>query len=714
MGKNSMIKLLNICKKYRDKSIFNSLSLDIEGKNKIFSLIGESGSGKTTLFNILFGLDQDYEGEYILFGTNAKEYSANEWATLRESEIGLVFQDYKLLEDFTVFENLQLGSNAKEVEIESIMNDLDISELGSSYISELSGGQKQRVALARAAIKNPRILLLDEPTGNLDGLTSSRVFEYLKKLSKKGILIFYITHDKELANLADVIYELDGKTVKTIKDSGDISGEYEEETEKSRIPFKFVMRYVKSKFLRTLKKQLFLGIPMMVIIFLFIMGFTAYRSASTLNFEKIFNGISDKVIVMSTQQLNTETIEEYNKKNIQSPYDGARIGFSDSDIKTIREIDGVDDVVLYRHGVNSNYNKGFNSLSLTYSEKDFSNTLRKFNYGWNKVSNVSFSMRKLNVPKSYMKDYNYANIVLVAGSYPEDNTEEILVPDTFVLQQMSNEDFQNVIGKEVSLNTINIYSNDVKKEAMRISGVYQTKYQNTLSSEYVIYSSYFEESSLEHFLKPESYEHHKTILSLTPETSAASQGIISSYEQYVKSVGTGKDGVVIKISGNLKTVTKELEKIFPKYQLTSQYEIQSGSLSNIYHQLVKNLIMGSTVISLVMGLIIAFLNKGHINNRSKELAILYSLGYKRFHIFSIIFFDNMILFSLSFVGAIVMVFLAHWLYLSKTTYFSYFTTLWTFSNMAFLFVLVFIMMLISDFWGLRTVKQEQLRKYLNE
>lgn len=280
-----MLKISNLNKKYKEKIVFDSVTLNVEDSNKIYSLIGESGTGKSTLFNILFGLDQEYEGEYTLFNQNAKEYSLDAWARLRESKIGLVFQDYKLLEDFTVFENLKLASNASDSDIESIMKELDIFDLKSNFCFELSGGQKQRVALARAAIKNPKILLLDEPTGNLDGLTSQLVFKYLQKLRNRGILIFYITHDRELANLADVVYEIKEKTIKEVRrieENVKLSDNLNENNRE--IPFNFTIDYVKLKGIRNIKRQLLLIVPMTLIISIFILGFTAYRSASLLSF----------------------------------------------------------------------------------------------------------------------------------------------------------------------------------------------------------------------------------------------------------------------------------------------------------------------------------------------------------------------------------------------------------------------------------------------
>lgn len=709
-----MLKISNLNKKYKEKIVLDSVTLNVEDSNKIYSLIGESGTGKSTLFNILFGLDQEYEGEYTLFNQNAKEYSLDTWARLRESKIGLVFQDYKLLEDFTVFENLKLASNASDSDIESIMKELDIFDLKSNFCFELSGGQKQRVALARAAIKNPKILLLDEPTGNLDGLTSQLVFKYLQKLRNRGILIFYITHDRELANLADVVYEIKEKTIKEVRRTEEnikLSDNFNENNRK--IPFNFTIDYVKLKSIRNMKRLLLLIVPMTLIISIFILGFTAYRSASLLSFERFFTGISERVIMVSTQQLNTDTIKDYTENNIQSSYDGKRIGFSEKDKQQVESIDGIEKVILFNYGVKSNYNNAYNSLNLSFSEKDFSSKIGKFNYGWNKISSLSFNFQKLNVPKYFIPDYNSENIILLSGDYPKDDSNEVLVPDTFVLQHFNTEDYQKVLKKEIDLETTNIYSKEKKNDKVIISGVYQTYYQNSLKSNYPIYSSYFEESNLEYFLSQESYEHHKHILSLTPETSKASKEIIDSYDNYVNAVGTSKDGLLIKITGDVETISKNLQKLFPKYRLASRYDMRSGTFSDIYGGLVRILIVGSTVISLVIGAVIAFLNKGYIVNRSKELAILYSLGYKKKYIFSIIFFDNILIFLLSFLSAMLITTGLDLVYISRTVYFSYFSSLLSLSNMGYIFVLVMLMMLVSDIWGLNTVKQRQLRKFLN-
>lgn len=463
----NMIKLEKIKKSYGDKLVLNDINISLDDQSKIYALIGESGSGKTTLFNILFGLDQQYEGSYLLFGKDAKEYRSQEWSAIRKSEISIVFQDYKLLENFTVYENLTLASDASKDEIDAIMKELDIFDLKMQDISELSGGQKQRVALARAAIKNPKLLLLDEPTGNLDGLTSNLVFQYLKKLNKRGILIFFITHDQELANLADVIYELKNQTITMIKGKNSLSSEHNISIDNTTFPLHFIPIYVFTKFSRTIKRQFLLIIPMMIITFVFLMGFTAFRSSSVLSFERFFSGIGKHIILLSTQKLNEQTIKEYNEKNIQSPYDGERIAFSENDVARVKKLAGVDSVFLMNADISTDYNKNKNHLNLQYGNQNFSSRLREFNYGSNSVSTISFKMKKMDVPRQYVHEYNPNQLSLIAGNYPKDDTTEILVPDVFILQKYNTDQFSKFVGKEIVLNMNNNKNEELIKESCK-------------------------------------------------------------------------------------------------------------------------------------------------------------------------------------------------------------------------------------------------------
>lgn len=277
-----MIKIRNLTKKYKDKVILENISMNLNDPSKIYSLMGESGSGKTTVFNILFGLDKDYQGIYQIFGKEASSLTNVEWAILREKYIRMVFQDYKLLSNFTVYENICLSGEYLENEIDLVLTELDILEFKYRHVSELSGGQKQRVAIARAVIAEPRILLLDEPTGNLDGMTSEKLMNYLNKLRNKGILIFIITHDSAISELSDVVFELKEKKITSLGMRNTMNVKEETEINTNKSGKKQINRYVLTNLMRTKKKIFYLAIPIIIILTIFILGFSAYRANSTL------------------------------------------------------------------------------------------------------------------------------------------------------------------------------------------------------------------------------------------------------------------------------------------------------------------------------------------------------------------------------------------------------------------------------------------------
>lgn len=212
-----MIKIIDISKTYQPKKgqpihALNHVSIDFPSKGLVF-VLGKSGSGKSTLLNIVGGLDTPDQGEIIINGKSSKDFSANDYDYYRGTYVGFIFQEYNLLEDFNVGKNVGLsieiqGKTATLEIIDKALTDVDLKGYEQRDINELSGGQKQRVAIARALIKNPSIIIADEPSGALDSETGKEVFDTLKRLSKDK-LVMIISHDKEVAlNYADRIIEI--------------------------------------------------------------------------------------------------------------------------------------------------------------------------------------------------------------------------------------------------------------------------------------------------------------------------------------------------------------------------------------------------------------------------------------------------------------------------------------------------------------------------
>ncbi len=206
----------------------NDVSLKFQEKGLVF-ILGKSGSGKSTLLNVMGGLDKADEGEIIIDGKSSKEFSASEMDAYRNTYLGFIFQEYNILSDFTVKENIALAlqlqhKKATEKAINDILEQVDLSGFAKRKPNELSGGQKQRVAIARALVKEPKIIFGDEPTGALDSNTGKQVFETLKKLSKDKLVVI-VSHDRDFAeHFGDRVIELrDGKVISDITKTSVVS-----------------------------------------------------------------------------------------------------------------------------------------------------------------------------------------------------------------------------------------------------------------------------------------------------------------------------------------------------------------------------------------------------------------------------------------------------------------------------------------------------------
>ena len=205
-----MIKVKNLTHYYNNDKALENINLEIN-KGEFICLVGESGSGKSTLLSIISTLLKPTKGE--LFFENLNYKNIKDIDDFRKTNIGFIFQFHYLINYLTVKENIKLANEkATENEIHNLLKILRIDNLSNKYPNQISGGQRQRVAIARALINKPKVIIADEPTGNLDSKNSLNVFEILKKLSQEQVTIIVATHDKNLAQIANKIYEVkDGK-----------------------------------------------------------------------------------------------------------------------------------------------------------------------------------------------------------------------------------------------------------------------------------------------------------------------------------------------------------------------------------------------------------------------------------------------------------------------------------------------------------------------
>ncbi|MBC7447353.1 MAG: ABC transporter ATP-binding protein [Hymenobacteraceae bacterium] len=219
-----MIKITDLEKIYRTEDIetvaLNKLSLEVK-EGEFVALMGPSGCGKSTLLNILGMLDDPDSGSFLFNGTEVARYTERKRAGLRKENIGFVFQSFNLIDELTVFENVELpliylGTPAAErkTRVEAVLAKMQIMHRRNHFPQQLSGGQQQRVAIARAVVNQPKLILADEPTGNLDSNTGNEVMELLTDLNEQGTTIVMVTHSEHDARFSHrIVRMLDGQTV---------------------------------------------------------------------------------------------------------------------------------------------------------------------------------------------------------------------------------------------------------------------------------------------------------------------------------------------------------------------------------------------------------------------------------------------------------------------------------------------------------------------
>ncbi|MCC8199920.1 MAG: ABC transporter ATP-binding protein [Tannerellaceae bacterium] len=224
-----MIKIEGLSKYFRTEEVetiaLNNVSLEIKS-GEFVAIMGPSGCGKSTLMNILGLLDNPSGGNYYLMGHEVGHLKEKERTQVRKGNIGFVFQSFNLIDELNVFENVELpltylkikGPERKEM-VTNILKRMNISHRASHFPQQLSGGQQQRVAIARAVVSNPKIILADEPTGNLDSKNGLEVMELLTELNKEGTTIIMVTHSKHDAGFAHRVISLfDGSIVSSVSE----------------------------------------------------------------------------------------------------------------------------------------------------------------------------------------------------------------------------------------------------------------------------------------------------------------------------------------------------------------------------------------------------------------------------------------------------------------------------------------------------------------
>lgn len=293
-----MFEIRNVSKQFGDEYALRNISMNV-GKGLNF-IIGSSGSGKTTLLKIISGMEQEFDGEVFYCGQNVKSLTEQEKSYYYNNVFGFVWQDFNLLDDLTVLENVMLPQFLKQGQdkkaVMKVLRELKISELANQKVGKLSGGQKQRVAIARELMKNPQVIIADEPTSALDEKSSKTTMDILRDIAKSRTVIV-VTHDTSLIDHKSNVYELDKGELTATTEVVFIKEEKADTSKPHKLSFtsacKLALNNIKSKWSRTITTTLSLVVAATLLL-VTVSG--AITDSSQSAFDKLFETYGESIL----------------------------------------------------------------------------------------------------------------------------------------------------------------------------------------------------------------------------------------------------------------------------------------------------------------------------------------------------------------------------------------------------------------------------------
>lgn len=326
----SLLRIADITKSYsitktQKQEVLKGISAEFS-RGEFVALLGESGCGKSTLINILGGLDTEYTGSIVVQGQFIRDYSTKEMDDYRKKRVGMIFQNYNLINHMTILENVEIAMRMSDIDMHvrrqraiDLLNLVGLSEHSHKMPSQLSGGQKQRVAIARALANNPSIILADEPTGALDKESADVILEILRKIVESGKLVIMVTHSQQVANHCTRIIKLDDGKIASDETISKINlqGKYEKVIKPRPIKRKDVAKLSYQNLSQTRSRSILVSIGMSI-------------------------GIAAVVLILALGRGLTNYVQEVYADNLQSTQ--VTINTDNYDYFTSTMIEEIDDI----------------------------------------------------------------------------------------------------------------------------------------------------------------------------------------------------------------------------------------------------------------------------------------------------------------------------------------------------------------------------------
>lgn len=567
-----MFEIKNVSKQFGTEYVLHDITLKIG--NGLNFIVGSSGSGKTTLLKIISGMEQDFEGEVLYCGRSIKTLTESEKSNYYNNIFGFVWQDFNLLDDLTVLENVMLPEYLKQVQdkkaVMKVLHTLKISELANQKAGKLSGGQKQRVAIARELIKNPQVIIADEPTSALDEASTKLIMNILRDISKTRTVII-VTHDTALIDKNAKLYELDkGELIAAGEPAQKNAGKCEV-TKPHRLTWgnavKIAIHNTKSKWGRFAVTTLSL-LAAATLLLVTVSGSIGNSSQAT--FDRLFENYGESILDISVVDSFTSAAgtngskEEKPNANVTQNIDGLYNRYkADSRVQHIV------------------FTQAFNNIQITLDNKKY------------KVESSN------NVPTVNK---------LIAGSMPTGNDNEVVVPNSFVkVLGLTDEE---VLGKMLIFDA-DVYNWDSGEPALmpvqitvKIVGVVDS----TVKYEF--------DGKIEEYTVDDAFFFSKSAL----DTMRKQAKINKSPADFTIRSKSPAEMIAIKDELNAEGIVPlgRFELVEDMVRLNSQTTQQSGSAIVIIGIL-------SVMVVLAASMITAF-------TRKREYAIYRVSGYNRYHL----------------------------------------------------------------------------------
>ena len=664
----SNLQKIYIAKGNPDVPALKGVSFTLPEKGMVF-ILGKSGCGKSTLLNVLGGLDGFDGGDVIIDGKSMKNFSAKDLDRYRNDSVGFVFQENNLLDEYTVARNVGLSielHNGKDGggKVEAVLNAVDLSDFGERKCNRLSGGQKQRVAIARAIVKNPKILLCDEPTGSLDSETGEDIFNLLKKISE-NTLVVVVSHDRESAEkFGDRVIEIkDGAVISdsekaeqstAIKETGNKA---EEEKKHGGLPAKRALS-IGAGFLVARPVRLALCIIICLLTFICVGvsdTFVGYQR------EKV---IVDNIKLYETPFLSfTRNSGTYEDGKYEYGFDTQSRVFDDTEYERIKTLVKSDRLDRYYNFATQDlyYNRGFSTINEVKDAEVYS-----FRVGFNGI---------LEMNESLAEDYGFK----LYGDYPK-NYNEVVIPE-YIFEWFKikgyTPDYENapqdvvkiseiddIIGKTINVKvTISLFSgmgydlNYIDLD-LKIVGVLDTKVNKKVYADILYREKELRGDDLdkygelnEAFNCLTNYGMHSAMFTAEGFFKEVYQPrLLEIYSAENKTAGYIQS-VIAPSKGSKKTLlsnakihekykTEPVDERFEHYSLhvdASSVVQNKDDIMSMMKLIFFYVALGTTVIS---ALFILYFTMGVVTEKKREVGILRAIGASRGDIFKIFAAEN--------------------------------------------------------------------------